>query len=237
MNFIKKIFDGENADEEMHLQFQKFSKGEFRDRALIYIKKMGKAYNIKTSAEFGNELVRLVADKVGSEKVRVKGAIVSTQDFTGVLNFKDKKQFQGVKRYIIDTEMSGNEIIKLLDEIPKAFFGLTFDSSDGNYKLKIKPKAPKSGKPGKGDEEPKADFCVLKTNDEEIMRSFVFEKKDFIEAQIKHTYFIEKIVIPSELMDGKDFALIREKSERHGRIVRDAIIDGEKIQSEREFKA
>ena len=34
MNFIKKIFDG-NIDESVHLQFQKFSKGEFRDRALI----------------------------------------------------------------------------------------------------------------------------------------------------------------------------------------------------------
>ena len=34
MNFIKKIFD-KKIDNSVHLQFQKFSKGEFKDKALI----------------------------------------------------------------------------------------------------------------------------------------------------------------------------------------------------------
>lgn len=234
MNFIKKIFDKE-ADELVHLQFQKFSRGEFQNRALIEARKSGKNFTIKTSAEFANELVRVMAEKLGSGRTKVTGAIVSTQDLTGELEFKDKKQFQGVKRYIIDSEMSGDEIVRLLDKFPKNFFGLSFEV--GDEKLKVKAKAPKSGKPGKGDEKPKADFCSLKTSDEKIGRSFVFEKPDFKKAEIQHTFFIDSIVIPDELKKSEDFALVREKSLRKGRIVRTAEIDGEKMKREVEFVA
>ena len=182
MNFIKKIFDGE-VDESVHLQFQKFSKGEFHNRALIEVKKTGKGYSIKTSAEFANELVRIVAEKLGEESVKVTGVIVSTQDLTGELEFKDKKQFQGVKKYLIDKEMTGTEIIDLLEKFPKNFFALTFEV--GDMKLKIKPKAPKSGKPGKEkDGGPKADFCILKTSDKNIASSFVFEREDFKDSKM-----------------------------------------------------
>lgn len=235
MNFIKKVFDGE-TDESVHLQFQKFSKGEFINRALIEVKKTGKGFNIKTSAEFANGLVRMMAEKLGEESTLVKGAIVSTADLTGELEFKDKKQFQGVKRYLIENEMTGTEIINLLDKFQKNFFALTFNV--GDEKLKIKPKAPKSGKPGKEKEGgPKADFCSLKTPDSEIAKSFVFEKNDFKEARINHTFYIEEIIVPEELKSSDDFALIREKSIRKGRIVRKAIIDEQEMKSEKGFEA
>lgn len=233
MNFIKKIVDGK-VDGSVHLQFQKFSKGEFRDRAIIEAKKQGKGkYNIKTSAEFANELVRMVAEEVGSEKVKVKGAIVSTSDLTGELEFKDKKQFQGVKRYLIDNEMSGDQIVGLLDKLPKTFFALTFNSNDSQ--LKIKPKAPKSGKPAKESEDgPKADFCALKTTNAKIAESFIFEKPDFTEAKVNHTFFIEKIIMPG---GETDFAKIRELAKRSGRIMRKSIIDSQESLKEIEFTA
>jgi len=230
MNFIKKIFDGA-VDESVHLQFQKFSKGEFRNRALIEAKKTGKGYTIKTSVEFANGLVRAVAEKLGEGSVRVTGAIVSTQDLTGELEFKEKKQFQGVKRYLINTEMSGIEIIGLLEKFPKNFFALTFEV--GDMKLKIKPKAPKSGKPGK-DGLPVADFCNLKTSDKSIVGSFVFETGNFKEARINHTFFIDEIIMPN---DEEDFAKIREMAKRKGRVVRTAMIDGVEMKKEFNFVA
>lgn len=234
MNFVKKIFD-KRVDGLVHLQFQKFSKGEFKDRAIIHVRKAKDKYSISTSAEFANELVREMANKLGGSSAFVTGAIVSTSDLTGKVDFKEKKQFQGVKRYLIDKEMSGNEILSLADEFPKAFFALSF--SVGEETLKIKPKAPKSGKPGKGDEAPKADFCKLVTTDSQIGESFVFERKDFKKAEIKHTFVIEQIKIPDELKNEKDFAIIREKSLRKGKIVREAEIDGEKNKKEAEFEA
>ena len=113
MNFIKKIFEGKE-DENVHFQFQKFSKGEFRDRALIKAKNSKGNYSINTTSEFANELVKTLAEKLGNNKTKITGCIISVRDLKRELNFKEIKQFQGVKRYFIDAEMSGNEIIELL---------------------------------------------------------------------------------------------------------------------------
>jgi len=236
MNFIKNLFD-KKGDDMAHLQFQKFSKGEFRNRAIVQAKRTGKKYTVKTSAEFANELVKAVATKVGSANVGVTGAVVSTSDLTEELNFTEKKQFQGVKRYLIDSEMTGEEILGLIEKFPKAFVALSFETPDEETKLKVKPKAPKSGKPGKGDEAPKADFCKLITTDAELGKSFVFDKPDFKKAELKHTFFVESMQIPEELKKSEDFAMVREAAKRVGRIVREGIIDEEDYKKEFEFVA
>jgi len=231
MNFIKKIFE-RKEDEDVHLQFQKFSKGEFRDRALIKAKKTGNKFTITTTSEFANEMVKDVAYKLGEKMTNVTGAIVATSDLTGKIDFKEKKQFQGVKRYLIEKEMSGDKIKKLVDEFPKAFFALSFKSNDSE--LKIKPKAPKSAKPGKGDEKPKPDFCKLITTDESLGKSFVFEKPNFKSAEISHTFFVEEIIMPK---GETDFAKIREMAKKKGRILREGEIDGVPSKVEIKFEA
>jgi len=231
MNFIKKVFD-DAVDESAHLQFQKFSRGEFKDRALIDAKKSNNKYTIKTTAEFTNELVKEVAKKIDAP-TNVKGAIVSTQDLTGCLEFKDKKQFQGVKRYIIDKEMSGEEIIGLVDKFPKAFFALSFATEKDDTSLKIKPKAPKSGKPKtKGGERPKPNFCKLVTKDKELGESFVFETKNWKNAKISHDFIINDIILPE---GEEDYGKIRELAKRKGKITRVAEIDGKETTTEKEF--
>jgi hypothetical protein len=234
MNFIKKIFD-DKIDESVHLQFQKFSKGEFTNRALVKAKNSGSKYSITTTAEFANELVRDVAEKLGNLKTKVTGAIISTSDFTGIIDFKEKKQFQGVKKYVIEKEMSGNEIINLLEKFPKAFFALSFEVEKDETKLKIKPKQPKSGKPSsKEDEKPVPDFCRLSTKDQKIGQSFVFEKPNFKEAEIDHVFLITDLVVPK---DEKDFAKMREMAKRKGTIIRNSKIDGKEIKTEKDFAA
>ena len=235
MNFIKKIFLGE-IDNDVHMQFQKYSRGEFRNKAEIHAKQSKGKFTINTGADFANDLVKDMARKLGSEKTNVTGAVISTSDLTGKIKFKSKKQFQGVKNYGIDEEMSGNEILRLLEEFSKTFFALSFKTKDSE--LKIKPKAPKSGKPGKETEErKKPDFCKLTTTDKNLALEFIFEKPNFKGAEINHTYFIEEIKIPENLRNEKDFAIVREKSLRKGRIVRTAKIDGKEIREEKEFEA
>lgn len=237
MNFIKKAINKE-ADESVHLQFQKFSKGEFVNRAIINAKFSGGKYTISTSAEFANDLVKEVAKKLDGLKTQITGAIISTLDLKGQMNFKEVKQFQGVKRYLIEGEMSGDEILKLMEKFPKAFFALTFETQKDETKLKIKAKAPKSGKPGtKGEDAPKPDFCKLITRDKKLAESFVFENPEFKNAEIIHKFLIDKINTPEELKDSKDFALIREMSKRAGKIIRKATIDGRDFSKEFEFEA
>ncbi|HJX49982.1 MAG TPA: hypothetical protein VJ438_00805 [Candidatus Nanoarchaeia archaeon] len=231
MDFIKKTIEG-RTDFGTHIQFQKFSKGEFKNRALIKAKNSSGKYSINTSAEFANDLVNAMAKKLDDKKTKVTGAIVSTANLKGKIDFVEIKQFQGVKRYLIDKEMSGKEILSLLNEFPKNFFALSFEVEEN--KLKIKAKAPKSAKPGsKKDEMPKVDFCSLKTNDKSIAEDFIFEKPDFKEAEINHTFLIEHIIIPDELKNSKDFAKIREESKRKGKIIRKSKING--IESVKEY--
>ncbi|MFH1503050.1 MAG: hypothetical protein ABIE36_00130 [Candidatus Diapherotrites archaeon] len=236
MNFIKKVHD-RKFDEEVHLQFQRFSKGEFKNRAILNAKFSGGRYTINTSAEFANELVKEVAEKLGSKKTKVSGAIISTLDLKKDLEFKEIKQFQGVKKYILENEMSGSEIVNLINKFPKAFFALSFDAGDETI-LKTKVKSPKSGKPGtKGEEAPKPDFCKLVTKDKKIAENFIFEKPEFKNAKVVHDFIIENIKIPDELKDSEDFALVREKALRIGKILRKAEIDGEKLVRELDFSA
>jgi hypothetical protein len=241
MNFIKKVQD-KNFDESVHLQFQKFSKGEFRNRALIEAKNSNGNYTIKTSSEFANGLVKDLAEKLGNNRTKVTGGIITTINLKEIPKYHDLfaqvkvKNFQGVKNYQIDLELSGKEIIEMIEASPKAFFALSF--SVGEDVLKIKPKAPKSGKPGtKGDETPKIDFCNLKTKDKKIVESFIFEGPDFKNAKIVHDFLIDRIEVPEELRKSEDFALIREKSKRIGRILRKAEIDENKSEKELELRA
>jgi hypothetical protein len=231
MNFIKDLFD-KKVDDSVHLQFQKFSKGEFKYRALIKARQSGGKYTINTSAEFANGFVKNLAEKLGDNKTRVTGAVVCTSDLKGELEFKEIKQFQGVKRYLIDSEMSGREILALLDKFPKNFFALSF--SVGEDVLKIKPKAPKSSKPKNKEEGPKADFCKLITKDKNLGGSFVFENPNFKKAEINHTFIIEELIKPE---GESDFARIRELSKRKGKIIREATIDDKKERKEFDFVA
>lgn len=237
MNFIKKAID-KRADNSVHLQFQKFSKGEFSDRAVINAKRSGDKYTINTTAEFANDLVRVAAKKLDGNRAKIQGAIISTADLKKEIEFKEIKQFQGVKKYVIESEMNGEEILNLMNKFPAAFFALSFDAPKDETSLKIKAKAPKSGKPAnKSDESPKADFCKLITKDKELAGSFVFENPFFKKAEITHKFLIDKIVIPEELKNEKDFAKIRELSKRAGKILRKGIIDGKPFENAFDFEA
>lgn len=235
--FIKKIFEGKSDDDEfVHLQFQKFSRGEYKSRALVKVKNSKGKYTINTTAEYAKELVRAVAEILGSNKAQVTGVVISTRDLTGELEFKGKKQFQGVKKYIIDTEMSGDDILNLCNNFPSSFVAFSFKTGDGT-ELKVKPKAPKSGKPSsKGGEKPKPNFCRLKTKNKDLVRGlfFDFDINNFKEADLEHVFLVEDILTDYNIKDPKE---MREKAKRKGRILRKLVVDGKEINSEKAFEA
>ena len=232
--FIKKIFE-DKIDNLVHLQFQKFSKGIFKSRALIKASNSKGKYNIYTTYEYAHEFVRAVAEKLGNNKTKVTGGIITTLDLTGKLNFKDKKQFMGVKQYIIEDDMTGKEILNLLDKFPFAFMALSFKTND--TELKIKPKAPKSAKPGtKGDAKPNPDFCKLITTDKNLVKDILFDIDidKFKKAEIGHEFVIKDLVLPK---GEKDFAKIRELAQRKGTIIRRIVLDEKETVKEKDFAA
>jgi hypothetical protein len=195
--------------------------------------KSAKGFSVGTTAEYANDFVRLVAHKLGNNSADVSGVVVST------LNLKDKlpstglKQFMGIKQYVISGSMKGTDIISLLDNAPEGFFALTFNA--GDTILKIKPKAPKSAKPSTSDKGPKIDFCSLKTTDENLVKSILFDAPAAWKSiEINHTFNITDIEVPTNAKTPED---MRRLAKRKGTIVRKSVVDDKEHVSEKAFVA
>lgn len=238
--FLKKIFEGKKSDELVHSQFMKFSRGEFKDKAMIRLKNSGDKFVMDTTSEYARELVMTLAEKLGDKKTMVTGALISALNLEG-FKYKEKKMAMGVRKYMIEMEMSGKEIMELCNTQKKAFIALSF--AVGESELTTKPKSPKSAKGAssakKEDADAKIDFCKLKTSDWSLIEDFVFdaEIRDAKKVEIKHDFLIKDIIISQELKKEKDFAKIREMAERKGKIVRKLDLDGKKIVKEADFTA
>lgn len=237
--FIKKIFE-RKTDEVVHAQFQKFSRGEFRGKALVKAKKSGGKFFISTTYEYSNEFVRMVAEKIkDEEKTKVTGAIISTRnlkelpEFNKIIANAEVKQFMGIKQFKIDLEMSREQILDICNIFHSSFLALSF--SAGNTQLKIKAKSPKSSKPStKTQGIPNPDFCKLQTDDELLAKNILFDVPDFKKLVISHDFIISELDIPK---NESDPAKMREKTIRKGRIIRKLNIDGKSIVREVNFEA
>ena len=233
---MKKIFEGV-FDDEVHVDFLKFGRGEYKNKYLLEGKRQVKKWAIKAGAEYANLLVRKCLEKV-SVAVAVKGVIVSTQRLEGEkgrFEFVKVSNFQGVRKHIIDTEIEPEQIFKMMDKYPKAFFALTFKGE--GFVLKIKPKAPASGKPGKNKEDgPVVDFCSLKTEDREIVDYLFFGIGDFQEVRVSHKIEVTDIVYPENMEELKPEE-VRAQAKRKGKVIRTAIVDGKEQVSEANFVA
>jgi len=147
----------------------------------------------------------------------------------------------GVRKYMINRELSGKEILNMLSVAPKAFPGLSF--SFGDNELNIQPKSPKSAKGAgaakKEDADVKINFCKLKTSDSSLVQGFFIDAQELAakKIEIKHDFIITDIIIPEEMKKEKDFAKIRESAQRKGKIIRHRNIEDNRDKKEVEFLA
>ena len=230
---LNKIFSS-NIDESVHHEFLKFSRGKFENRYLLEGKKQKDSWSIKTSSEFANLLVDECLREVTGE-VNIKGAIICTFDLRNEVKFKIErvKQFMGVKQFIVDCVVKPSDILDLMVKQPRAFYALSFSSPLST--LKIKQKAPKSGKPAsKGEAEPKADFCSIKTSNKKIIEDLFFDFPNFQTIRMKHTVEINDVILPHGISDP---VKIREMAKKKGKIIREMEVDGKKERKEKEFEA
>jgi hypothetical protein len=229
---VKKIFE-KVFDEEVHSDFLKFGKGEFRSKYLVDAKKQKDKWVIKTSPEYANYFVKRGLEKI-SGKIKITGCIVSTMALD--LPFQTTiKQFMGVKQFQVAQELEPKQILDAMNKYPRAFFALSFVLPD--YELKIKAKAPKSAKPSTaGEKEIKPEFCSLKTTDANFIRELFFDFPIFNEISVKHTVKIDSMVYPNDMAKMKPEE-IREKSKRKGILIREVTVDGRVEKKEANFEA
>ena len=226
--FIHKLSSGA-GDSLSHLHFEKYSCGTFKDKAIVQCKFAKGIYSISTTSEYANEIVRFLGEELGSGSAAAEGVIISTKPLPPDIKYEGISQFMGVKKYAIRGTFTGNQIISVCDSVPRAFIALSFKTP--STELKIKPKAPKSAKPGSDSKNaPKVDFCKLKTTNAALVKSLFFDVGDFKQAEAKHNFEIISIDVPA---DEKDPVKMRERAIRKGKLIRILTVDG--TQHRKEF--
>lgn len=221
MNFIKKIFM-DKTDEEVHRQLSRYGKGIYDKKALVSIKK-GKNLSVKTSFEYCNDLVRLIAENA-KDDINVSGVIVMFKEF----KFRDFEISKRGKVYKCGVEMkcSGKELLEICNEFKEGW--LLFKIKTGGFLLNCKDGLPKPGG------ELKDNFCSA-SFDLSLKDEFAWDVKDFNELKISHRYEIKNISIPKEYE--KDFVKARAYAKREGKLFRELLIDGKQEIKEKEFSA
>jgi hypothetical protein len=170
------------------------------------------------------------------DKTLVSGGIITKKDIRPELDFEvGMKQFAGVKTFLINNELSKEQLNNLFMKFPDALFLLSFSTDYGTLKTKVK--SPKSAKPGKGDNEDiKADFCVFTTDDVNFVKEFAFDiDSNFKYLKIKHIFNITELVVDEK--DKNDPAMARINAKRKGKLERYLDIDGKQVKKEINFSA
>lgn len=214
MNTIKQIFE-KKIDDALHQRFIRFGKGEF-ERFLITIKK-GKNLKIKTSYDFANDLVGLIAENI-DEDAAVKGSILANKDCQSELNFEIEDFKKKGKLFIatINTTLTKEQLRNLYEKFNSNFLLLNIDSI--KFKLKCGKSLPKPGK------KLKDDFCSA-TLPLTLLDEFAFDfSHDFNEAKIVHRIVIDEIIVPEEYKN--DFEKARLMAKRKGTLTREIAFNG-----------
>lgn len=223
MNFVKDLCSGKK-DEYIHKQFIRYGKGEY-ERLFFTIKK-GKILLIKSSYDFTNDFVRIIADNL-NEKVEITGKIVGTSDFEKDWEFSAYTKRMGV----YSGEFSGTfdqQKLKKLFEVFKNRHMLV-NIKGANFRLSCGKSLPKPGG------NVKDNFCsaALPLN---LIDEFCFDcDKEFNVLKIKTKLIIDDVVVPKEYLN--DFAKARQFGVRKGKLIREIDIDGKQVIKEYKLEA
>jgi len=230
MNFIKRLFDNQ-TDEEIHQQFIRFGKGEYKKRFILVLGK-AKKIKIKSSFEFANDFVALCST-LGD--CNVSGIILSKKDISNILSSNNIQVASETKKGGLYYQNNiSSQLLKKeqLQKLVKESYFTLLDLEAEDFKLKTKKKLPK---PGKNEDKIDDKFCQFECDEKyykKIKEDLFWDVPDVKKVRVYHNLFIEKIIMPE---GEKDYAKIRELSKRQGKITRVIKIDDKETTNERDF--
>ncbi len=235
MHFIKEIIQGDPEKEYIHRLFVRYSKGEF-EGPFLKVKNTGKNLKIYASDAYASMLGKIITHQANTE-FKVSGSIFSKENPEECLlenNIPIKKSSKKKGTYIteVDGEATGTPLAKVYDVLKESQLFLSLSPKQSKDKLKSKKKPTK---PGSGTDEK---FCLstmsltcLGPLCEELL--FELEDTDFKEAELRHNYVIEEIIVPDEFKD--DPLNARLNAKRKGQLIRTLKTDTETKEMKKEF--
>lgn len=228
MHYIKDIFEKKDS-EHAHSKFIRYSKGEFVG-PLMTIKFQKNKVRVNGSFHLVDELLKIVADKLGNQTVAAKGSLVWNQDLESLFNklgvqYEKVTKSRGIFKYVLNNEIQLKDFV---EEFSSYKLLLSFKTPDISYTCK---KAFPNPNKEFGD-----DFCkvILPIEMADLIKQeFLFDlEEDVKQVQVRHKLDINDIILP----EVDDFALARKLAKRTGTITRTLIIGDETKESQIDFK-
>ncbi len=219
MNFLRSIFEGKQHP-LVREKFTRYGKGDY-ERFLFEVKK-GKDLKIKSSFDFANDFVGIIAERI-KEDANVSGKIIAAKDFEKELGIEIADYSKRGKLYTaeINSKLKPEQLRSIYDKMKEEFLLLKIESS--SYRLKTANSLPKPG----GSIKP--NFCSA-TLPLDCLEEFSWDvKKDFKLLTIKHVLHITDVEFSQELMKS-DPLRARLEAKRKGKIERILDVDG-KVES------
>lgn len=231
MHFIKDLFQ-DNQTEHLHNKFIRYSRGEFVG-PLLKVKFAKANVKVYASFHFVDELLQLVADKLGDKQVHIKGTLLWNKDLGPELEelgikFLKVAKARGIFKYTLDNDTVLQNFVKVMNK-----YHLLINVKEDGLSYTTKSSFPKPNK------EFGPDFCKLTLPSDMkdlIIDEFCFdlENPEKVKAiEISHKIKIDDIVLP----EGEtDFEVARRQAKRVGSIERVLTVDGTENLSQKEFK-
>lgn len=226
MNFLRAIFE-DKPNPLIHDAFTRYGKGDY-ERLLFEIRK-GKDLKIKSSFDFANEFVGIIAENI-KEAAEVSGKIIAARDFKNELGFEFTDFSQRGKLYTaeLNIKLTPEQLKNVYEKFKTDFLLLKIESS--KFKLKTGNSLPKPG----GSIKP--NFCSA-TLSLSCLEEFAWDvKNDFKLLIIKHVLRITDVEFSKELM-AKDPVRARLEAKRIGKVERVLNIDGKEEKREAKLDA
>ncbi len=227
MNIMKKIFE-KKVDDSLHRQFVRFGPGTFEARGVVRVKIGAKKMRMWTSFEYGNYILKYIADHTEDDSIMIKGKIFSKTDFK--LDFeKIHEKKKGFYISTIDAQLPTENLQKIVKDLADEYILLDVTTSKATFKIKKSPHNPR----GKFDDK----YCKISLDNEfmPLVEDLLFGLKGkFKEAIVDHMIIITEVVADEKLLQ-KDATAARLAAKRKGKLVRNLTVDGETEVTEVDF--
>lgn len=218
---IKKIFQNK-IDNLLHMQFVRFSRGIFENRAIVSISRNGK---IKISGTYDAATDMALFAAFLAKKINVSGVLMSREE---IPEFKGEK-----KKGLFVYELNQSITYEQLERISKNAFAMLFDCSMEGISLKTKKTLPKPSPKSAAKVNDK--FCVAKLDIKfwpQVKEEFLFDLPEGKKYYISNKYEINELILPENEKNSEKLRLL---TKRKGKVTRKSIVDSKEIIQEKSF--
>lgn len=226
MDFIHDIYE-KNVQDHIHRKFVKYGVGEF-EREVLYLK-TGSSVHIQAGIDYLDILFSILG-KYAEQDISISGDLVTSEDIKDDLrSFGIAPLSSRARKYALRETFTPSRFQDFMKQFSRCH--MLFSAKSGKNGITTKKSLPQKGSLIEKFVSAKFDRRYSR----DLQEDFLFDwQGDFKKAELRHTYFIEELIVDPELLK-RDAAQARLDAKRKGKILRLKTIDGKESATEIEM--